>query len=111
MVLKHLKALRSVMLALVRNTICILAIVVVTPSATQAGIVLTTLHSFDGTNGYAPVVVLRGADGNFYGTAQYGGLGFTNGLSGGNGTVFRMTPDGIVTNLVWFDSTNGRLPA
>lgn len=46
---------------------------------------LTTLVSFDGTNGISPEAALfQGADGNFYGTTAYGG---TNGY----GTVFRLS--------------------
>jgi uncharacterized repeat protein (TIGR03803 family) len=45
---------------------------------------LTTLVSFDGTNGAAPEAgLIQGADGNFYGTTSQGG---TNGY----GTVFRL---------------------
>ena len=45
---------------------------------------LTTLVSFNGTNGAAPEAgLIQGADGNFYGTTTHGG---TNGY----GTVFRL---------------------
>lgn len=46
---------------------------------------LTTLVSFDGTNGASPEAgLMQGADGNFYGTTTHGG---TNGY----GTVFRLS--------------------
>jgi uncharacterized repeat protein (TIGR03803 family) len=46
---------------------------------------LTTLVSFDGTNGASPEAgLIQGADGNFYGTTTQGG---TNGY----GTVFRLS--------------------
>jgi uncharacterized repeat protein (TIGR03803 family) len=46
---------------------------------------LTTLISFDGTNGSSPEAgLIQGADGNLYGTTAMGG---TN----GHGTVFRLT--------------------
>jgi uncharacterized repeat protein (TIGR03803 family) len=61
---------------------------------TPAG-VTTVLHTFgdgsvanDGANPQGGVI--EGADGNFYGTTQYGG-------SAGLGTVFMMTPQGAVT--------------
>lgn len=44
-----------------------------------------------------------GADGNFYGTTQHGG-------SLNQGTVFRMSPAGVVTVIYNFDGTNGGVP-
>ncbi|HTB79617.1 MAG TPA: choice-of-anchor tandem repeat GloVer-containing protein, partial [Opitutaceae bacterium] len=59
---------------------------------TPAG-VLTTLVSFNGTNGSLPAAaLLQGSDGNFYGTTSRGG-------SSGNGTVFMITPAGVLTTL------------
>jgi uncharacterized repeat protein (TIGR03803 family) len=70
---------------------------------TPAG-VLTTLVSFDGTNGYCPQAgLVRGSDGNFYGTTFDGG---TN----GDGTVFQLTPSGVLTTLLSFSGTNGANP-
>ena len=67
---------------------------------------LTTLASFSNdVNGDYPYGALaQGADGNFYGTTEYGG---TNGA----GTVFRMTTDGTLTNLASFSHTNGANPS
>ena len=66
---------------------------------TPAG-VLTTLVEFTnngttnkGSRSYADLV--RGINGNFYGTTSSGG---TNGL----GTIFKMTPAGVLTTLVEF---------
>ena len=73
---------------------------VVTP-----GGALTTLISFNGTNGSDPVAALvQGSDGNFYGTTAYGGT------NGNNGTVFQMTPAGTLRTLVSFNGTNGGHP-
>ncbi|HTB81860.1 MAG TPA: choice-of-anchor tandem repeat GloVer-containing protein [Opitutaceae bacterium] len=70
---------------------------------TPAG-VLTTLVSFNGTNGSLPAAaLLQGSDGNFYGTTSRGG-------SSGNGTVFMITPAGVLTTLASFNGTNGSLP-
>jgi uncharacterized repeat protein (TIGR03803 family) len=71
---------------------------------TPAG-VLTNLYSFGGgTDGsYPAAALLQGSDGNFYGTTAYGG-------AYGDGTVFRMTPDGTVTTLVAFDDYAGANP-
>jgi uncharacterized repeat protein (TIGR03803 family) len=69
---------------------------------------LTTLVQFDGPNGSQPTAALvQGADGNFYGTTE----GVTNGDGPNVGTVFKMTPAGVLTTLVSFDETNGAVPA
>src|SRR5213592_848129 len=56
---------------------------------------LTQANAADlqGSEPYAALV--QGSDGNFYGTTERGGA---NGL----GTVFRMTPAGVLTTLVEF---------
>jgi uncharacterized protein (TIGR03437 family) len=62
---------------------------------------LTVLHSFDGTDGANPgASVAQGTDGNFYGTAEAGG-------ANGQGTVFKITPDGTFTTLYSFCSQGG----
>ncbi len=63
--------------------------------------VLTTLHSFctlsTCTDGYSPIAVLvQGSDGNFYGTVPNGGGSFLQ------GTVFKITPQGVLTTLYAF---------
>ncbi len=68
--------------------------------------VLSTLYSFggqpDGASPSGPLV--QGPDGNFYGTTTAGGdLDF--------GTVFRITPGGVLTNLLSFSETNGSAPS
>ena len=70
----------------------------------EAGVSLTTLVSFNQTNGASSEAgLIQGADGNFYGTTASGG-------SGGYGTIFQMTPSGTFTNLISFNSTNGANP-
>ncbi len=64
---------------------------------------LTTLVSFDGTNGWAPFGLTLGSDGNFYGATPYGGIY-------NEGNVFRMTPSGTLTTLATFNGTNGAYP-
>jgi len=59
---------------------------------------LYALNSYDGHDPRAGLVL--GPDGNFYGTT-YTGPGF-----GTNGTVFRVTPDGVLTTLITFDQFN-----
>ena len=71
---------------------------------------LTTLHSFDGTNGRGPQAALvQGPDGNLYGTTSGGGLAL-GGCANGCGTIFQITTDGVFTNLHSFSGTDGRQP-
>jgi uncharacterized repeat protein (TIGR03803 family) len=53
----------------------------------------TTLLSFDGVDGEGPSAALvQAANGDFYGTAHYGG-------AHNDGTVFKITPSGTLTTL------------
>lgn len=77
---------------------------------TPAG-VITTLHTFSGNDGLDPIGgLVNGNDGNFYGIASLGGNGFNGSSSSGYGTIFRITPSGIFTNIYFFDGTNGSEP-
>ena len=75
----------------------------------STGGTLTTLASFKESdaclsiNGYGGLVQAR--DGNFYGTSSFGG-------SNHEGAVFKVTPDGVVSNLVSFShgDDNGYYP-
>ncbi len=64
---------------------------------------LTDFFDFDNANGNGPAGLTLEADGNFYGTTVVGG-------DHGSGTVFRMTPGGVLTTLVSFDGTNNSGP-
>jgi uncharacterized repeat protein (TIGR03803 family) len=59
----------------------------ITPSG-----VLTTLHKFDATDGSNPTALLQASDGNFYGIANYNGVG-------GGGTIYKLTPGGALATL------------
>lgn len=70
--------------------------------------VLTTLHSFDSTDGsYPDNALIQGTDGNFYGSTTGGGRG---NCTSGCGTIFKITPTGILTTLHRFDDTDGSDP-
>src|SRR5712692_4043084 len=72
----------------------------VSPLAAQP-LQLEVLASFAGTNGREPEASLTlGSDGNFYSTTHFGG-------SFDDGTVFRVTTNGVLTTLVSFFGTNG----
>jgi uncharacterized repeat protein (TIGR03803 family) len=62
---------------------------------------LTTLTSFKGMDGSDPYTapLVQGTDGNFYGTTAYGGA---NCPTVGCGTVFKLTPRGVLTTLYSF---------
>jgi len=76
---------------------------------TVAG-VFTKLVDFTGTTGVAkgsvPGPLVLHADGNFYGTTAAGGTGVPGNLAG-FGTVFKMTPGGVLTTLAEFTGTAG----
>lgn len=61
----------------------------------------TTLYEFDGgLEGFrAQGPLLQASDGNFYGTTTSGGV------TGGGGTIFKITPDGSLTTLHSFGIT------
>jgi uncharacterized repeat protein (TIGR03803 family) len=76
----------------------------ITPSGT-----LTTLHSFDGTDGsFVEAALVQGTDGQFYGTTESGGA--SSACFEGCGTVFKITPSGTLTTLHSFDGTDGEWP-
>lgn len=62
---------------------------------------LTTLASFNGQNGDTPqyASLAKGSDGNFYGVTYQGGA---NNL----GTIFKVTPSGVLTTIYNFASSN-----
>jgi uncharacterized repeat protein (TIGR03803 family) len=64
---------------------------------------LTTLHSFTGNpEGASPeAAVIRDGAGNLYGTTPSGGTAYY-------GTVFKLSPSGILTTLHSFDGSHGR---
>jgi len=71
-----------------------------------AGGAMTTLHSFtNGVDGSQPYAGLTpGSDGNFYGTT------FAGGTNGGFGSVFKITPGGVLTPLHSFSFHDGERP-
>lgn len=77
--------------------------------------IFTTLQRFDGRDGSGPSAALvQATDGDFYGTTYYGGANVgTDGFAAG--TVFKMTPSGMLTTLYSFcgesGCTDGKQPA
>jgi uncharacterized repeat protein (TIGR03803 family) len=69
---------------------------------TVPGLGMTTLSSLtDGTAPYSPLA--QGTDGNLYGTTTGGG-------SDGDGTIFKITTNGLLTTVLSFDFNNGAIP-
>jgi uncharacterized repeat protein (TIGR03803 family) len=66
---------------------------------------LNVIHTFSGTNdGYAPTAGLTlGSDGWFYGTTMLGG-------DFNNGTIFKITTNGVFAKLYSFDGITGGQP-
>jgi uncharacterized repeat protein (TIGR03803 family) len=76
---------------------------------------LTTLYSFCSesacSDGQWPSSdLVQGSDGNFYGTTQAGGAFGTACPFGDCGTVFKMTPQGVLTTLHSFAGSDGSMP-
>jgi uncharacterized repeat protein (TIGR03803 family) len=56
------------------------------------------------SSGYSPWAgLVQGQNGDFYGTANFGG-------ANGYGTVFRLTPSGVLTGIHSFNNTDGAYP-
>ncbi|HWX21995.1 MAG TPA: choice-of-anchor tandem repeat GloVer-containing protein [Candidatus Binatia bacterium] len=72
---------------------------------------LTTLVMFNGTNGALPSGdLLLGIDGSLYGTTSCGGPGYNGSPASGYGTVFRVTTNGALTTVAFFNGVNGSTP-
>ena len=76
---------------------------------------LTTIYYFcslagcaDGSMPYAGLV--EGTDGNFYGVTSEGGTSTTCMFTYGCGTIFKVTPSGVLTTLHNFDQKDGYYP-
>src|SRR5450432_3443731 len=64
----------------------------------------TTLDSFTQPQGVLPYAgLVQGADGNLYGTTEYGGVG-------NEGTIFSITPTGALTTIHVFCHHRNRCP-
>jgi uncharacterized repeat protein (TIGR03803 family) len=82
-----------------------------TVSVVRGGIIFNPLYSFSGgTNGAGPRgPLVQGTDGLLYGVTAGGGAYITP-TYGGDGTVFKVTTNGVFTQLHRFIGSDGRTP-
>jgi uncharacterized repeat protein (TIGR03803 family) len=79
---------------------------------------LTVIYRFSGSDGIAPETLAQGSDGNFYGTTfcTTGSFHLTTSSRGaaltcyGGGTVFKVSPDGTLITLHYFNGADGAVP-
>ena len=84
------------------------ATLLITPPVTRAqdAASLAAVYSFDASQGiFSPNTLIRGSDGNFYGTTLSGVSTYSG------GTVFQLTPGGVLTVLHRFASGDGLYPS
>jgi uncharacterized repeat protein (TIGR03803 family) len=79
---------------------CIVIVFCAATAILSSAQTFTSLASFDLAEGDAPGWLVQGTNGNLYGLAQFGGLGF------GYGTIFQVTPSGELTKLYAFSCSN-----
>lgn len=95
--------------------VCIILAIVAVTAIASSGQTFTLLQSFDQANGAFPEAgLVQGTDGNFYGTTSAGTKNGCPGVTGdtyGCGTVFKITPTGVVTTLHTFAGSDGANPS
>ena len=78
------------------------------PGEAVSGLVEFPYGNYDGADPLGPLV--QGSDGNFYGTTAAGG-GVSSGQEYDLGTVYKMTPAGVLTLLHSFSPADGGSPS
>jgi uncharacterized repeat protein (TIGR03803 family) len=69
---------------------------------------INVLAAFSGTNGSSPNGLVQTSNGMFYGTSRYGGMNLTqNTYNNGNGVIFSLGTNHIITNPAFFSGANG----
>jgi uncharacterized protein (TIGR03437 family) len=69
----------------------------------------SVLYTFSGPDGLYPSGLLQASDGNLYGITEQGGASYTS-SSNGIGTIFKLTPSGVLTSLYSFTGSDGAYP-
>jgi uncharacterized repeat protein (TIGR03803 family) len=89
----------SVIVSNALNWVASTGAVLTVTSVAASGVTISNLYSFTGTaDGGNPNGLMQATNGNFYGTTQNGG-------ANSSGTVFQMTPAGVVTTLYAFNDS------
>src|ERR1022692_1165171 len=92
--------------------VCVVCLFCAAMAVNSSAQTLTTLVSFDGTNGSTPSAsLIQASDGNLYGTTEYGGP--ISGCEGGFyscGPVFKTLLSGTLTTLHTFVYSDGAFP-
>jgi uncharacterized repeat protein (TIGR03803 family) len=99
---------RKPVVALRIRLLCV-AVLALPVLGAQAGVILTSLHSFQAfPNGASPQGgLVQGSDGNFYGTTSGENPDSNPGMAFNNfGTVFKITASGVLTTLYSFTGGN-----
>ena len=93
-------------LSIILSLKSVIALLIMVSASLVGAQTLQTLFSFTGTNGAYPAAALTlGNDGNFYGSTVAGGITNTPYISTftkGAGTIFRVTTNGTLTALFFF---------
>jgi uncharacterized repeat protein (TIGR03803 family) len=92
--------------ARLEKIVCITAVLWVAAAAALQAQTVNAIFTFDGTNGtgiYEGSSLTQGIDGNFYGASITGGADYGSGNQG-YGTIFKLTPEGVLTTLYNFCS-------
>ena len=94
------------------SILILLLLVALARSQTAAYSLLDSISAVAG--GTEPQSIVLGSDGNYYGTTETGGSSANTdpslGVNRGEGTIFKMTPEGAVTILHSFDFSDGSTP-
>src|SRR5271169_2943856 len=87
---------------------CALFLLCLTTAIVSSAQTLTTIHTFDNTDGSIPLSYVQATDGSLYGMT-FGG-GDTVDCSGGCGTIFKITPSGKFATVLSLDGADGDSP-
>ena len=86
----------------ITSTGAVLALIPITPPNVTI-VSLATLTNSPGAGAYPYSALAQGRDGNFYGSTIEGGLDSF-------GTLFKVTPNGVLSTVVSFTEVNGAIP-